>query len=235
MTKALVRTLYGDVNNLLHDRLRTRSRVNKDIQNISISQNNCEPFFTYVFGESNFYYLKDVGIKNIQLASKESYFFKKAGNYINKILGMKAGLSDFDEIVFLDWDTVQTKPLPSNFWESFKDKECVQAPIYKCKRTVISWRTIGRFKNKYVSSGSFVYMRDKKIPDKLIEMINKDEKILSHRWSDETFISKYTDDISGGWEGVDKYFKFFEPQWCLLEHSVFKDKKDACFSHPVKG
>ena len=233
MTRALVRVLYGEPNNPKHDYCGSRNRVDKDIRNVFKTQDTCEPFYTYVLGEKNFNYLKSVGIKNLVMANKEDYVFPGAGNYSNKVMGMKYALSDFDEIVFLDWDTVQTKPFPSDFWESFREKEVIQTPIYKCPRNVIDWRKVGRWRGKYLSSGSFVYMRDKTIPDKLIKMM-EDPKI-PNRWSDETFISKYTDDLSGGWEGIEKYFKNFEPKWCLLKRSVFRDKKDACFFHPIKG
>ena len=57
MKRALVRILYGEPNNVKHDCLESRSRVNKDIESLILTENN-EDFVIYCMGEDNYKYLK---------------------------------------------------------------------------------------------------------------------------------------------------------------------------------
>jgi len=238
MNRAFIRVLYGNKKDPAHDGRGTRSRIDRDIDNV-LKRDNQSEFFTYVFGEDNYNYLAKTGCKNIVLASKDPYIYKKSVNYVNKMYGWECAMKDFDEIVCLDWDTIQTKPLPSDFWDAFYKKQSIQSPLYKCSRSVCNWRKDYTKKdNKRGTSGGFVYIRDKNIPTELLKLI--DDPVMKGfsfgNYSDETYMNLYTDRISGGWEGMHKYFDLFEPPWCTVEHTIFvEDKVNACFHHPVKG
>jgi hypothetical protein len=239
MSRALIRVLYGCKNNLIHEGGRAaRSKLDKDIENVLKTEGQAE-FYIYVFGQDNYDYLMGKNCKNVVMASKDSYIFKMHGNYVNKMYGWEYALKDFDEIVYLDWDTIQTKPLPDTFWDRFREKECIQTPLYKCRRGVANWRKdYTKRDNKRGTSGGFVYMRDKKIPSELIKLI--DDPVIKNfpfgSYSDETYMNLYTDRLGGGWEGKHKYFKLFDPPWCTVEHTEFMENKQAaCFHHPIKG
>ena len=50
---------------------------------------------------------------------------------------------EYDEIVLLDWDTVQIKPIPEDFWDVLAQKAPIQAVLrvyFRLKAT--QWRKI---------------------------------------------------------------------------------------------
>jgi hypothetical protein len=55
-------------------------------------------------------------------------------------------------------------------------------------------------------------------------------------FNDEPAMSKYVDEVSGGWPGSDKYWDLFEPTVCNLKRkSVYSEEKlkskGACLIH----
>ena len=56
---------------------------------------------------------------------------------------------------------------------------------------------------------------------------------------DEVCISKLTDEIVGGWKGIDTYWKYFEPEVCNLKKKSACDakaiQKDYCFLHYIQS
>ena len=252
MKRALIRVLYGEPKNVAHDHCECRSRIDKDIRSV-INRKGDEDFVVYCFGEANYKFVKDLGHKNVVLADKNVWIDGEVPfSFLNKIHAWEYALQDYDEIVYLDWDTIQIKPFPPDFWDILASKESIQSCLARYHKGVLSWRRYRPDRaNKLVSSGCFVYIRDKEIPGKLLKLADdplfneniyypKKRRIPGiispKQWSDEIYISKYTDSICGGWDGVEKYFKLFEPKWCLVEKPQFlEDKQDACFKHPVKG
>ena len=211
-------------------------RVKKDIKSI-ISNNVNDPFITYVMGTENFNMLSDMGVK-CTMISKDKFIWNNVKRfYMNKIECIKMALEDFDEIVYLDWDCVQLKPLPQDFWQEFSKKKEIQCPIYKCPRQVVSWRT-GRINRKILAGGCFVYIRNKNIINRILE-IEKNEEIGA-KWTDETYWTKYIDENIGGVfdyateKGLKAYAEKYEPKWCQLQHGLVRHE-DPIFYHPIKG
>lgn len=239
MKRALIRCLYGEANNPNHDSSGSRNRIDKDVSNVI--KNNEENYVTYVMGDKNYQYLKQKGLKNVIMATNNIWPQGGRGSFINKMVAWKYAMQDYDEIVFLDWDTIQIKPLPDNFWEEFAKKDKIQSPLYKCRRRTSCWRPhVDRLDNKRGCSGCFVYMRDKSIPDELLKLV--DDPIIkpfSGSYSDETYLNRYVDILTNGWKGKDYYYGHFEPQWCMVQHPAYIDCPDhytnACFKHPLKG
>lgn len=252
MKRALVRVLYGEPNNVNHDYRGSRSKIDSDIINI-VSNDINQDFVAYCFGKHNSDFLRSVGCKNVVMVDKNPWpIGDEPWSFLNRIHMWEYVMNDYDEIVSLDWDSVQIKPLPLDFWSVLGQKESIQSPLAEYPKKILTWRKEIRGSGRLVPNGSFVYMRDKTIPSKLMKMLDDPflhrdihygrrkevPKDLTNRkqWADEVYVAKYMDDISGGWEGKEKYYKLFEPPWTLVRHSMFKDeKKDHCFIHPRKG
>jgi len=250
MKRALVRILYGEPNNPKHDFNNSRSQVDKDILNCLANEKSSE-FVAYCFGKYNYDFLKQAGCKKIVLASDNPWIDGEVPfSFMNKIHGFKYAMEDYDEVVFLDWDTSQVRGLPTDFWEVLGKKEVVQAPLvmYPTKKAILPWRRFRPDKaNRIVSNSSFLYMRDKSIPCKLLKMkedLDLNKNIYTYgklkdyninatkQWNDEVYLSRYMDDICGGWDGVWKYFYLFEPKWSKARWSCFKNtKSEICFNH----
>ncbi|HUV84584.1 MAG TPA: hypothetical protein VMV86_02695 [Methanosarcinales archaeon] len=239
MSNGFVRVLFGEDYSAGYPY--RRHNMDREIDSIMKNKYTTD-FIAYVFGERNFKKLVDKGV-NCVLADKKPIVFTSRRSYMHKAIAIEAAFDEFDEIVYLDWDCVPTRPLPDNFWESLQSRDVFQCPLYKCTRRVHTWRT-GRIPPKLVSGGCFMYMRDKSLPSVFLDWATgtgEMSRTLPNQWNDETYYSRYLDDLMGGWDDgkgeykYDEYFERFEPLYCHHRKTVFKDKMElACFKHPVK-
>lgn len=210
-----------------------RFKIDEDIKKC-LEQKFIEPFVVYTFGEKNHKQLLSMGIKSI-LIHKEPYKYNPVrGLYKHKLDAHQYMMEDFDEIVFLDWDTYLIKPLPVDFWERLNKKESFQAVLGEYRTARINHRLDSK-SNQLIPMGAFVYMRDKSIPLRLIEL-NKG----SNSWSCEPAFARLTDERMGGWknllEGLNKYWELFEPEFYINKRSAYRflkqfQKPDVCFKN----
>jgi len=250
MKRSFVRVLWGDFLDDTNPRLKDyeseykfqfnpknnilirRFKINNDIQKC-MQQKFIEPFIVYTFGEKNQKQLIEMGIKSI-LIHKEPYKYNPIkGLYKHKLEAHKYMMEDFDEVVFLDWDTYLDKPLPSNFWEQLNKKEIFQAALGKYKISRINHR-LDKRSNHFIPMGAFVYMRDKSIPDRLIKLNEGPSS-----WSCEPSFARLTDEMVGGWKGIETYWELFEPEFYTTKNSVYKflkqfSKPNVCFGNGFK-
>jgi len=208
MNKVFVRALWGKYTR--EDRiLGRRFKVDDDIK-LCLLNKFTNPFYVYVFGEDNYKYLTDMGFKCF-LVSKQPVLYQKAiGShyYSHKLFVWKEAMKDFDEIVFTDWDCIETRPKPENFWEELAKKEPIQATLHSYRKVKCPWRKTDRTKRP---GATFVYIRDKTIPMKLINIWKRspENKLLS----EEQIMAIYTDEFVGGWQGRLKYWELYEPKF----------------------
>jgi hypothetical protein len=138
----------------------------------------------------------------------------------------------FDEVVYLDWDCVLTKKMPENFWDNHKNKREIQCCLYKWKRSVCPWREKPE-DQRYIVNNGYLYIRDKTIPNKMIEKWNSLPDIKYLKRNDETSTSLLIDSLSQGqkWNGLKYYQEHFEPDYCIQHCNGQFDKSDYCFEH----
>jgi hypothetical protein len=160
-----------------------------------------------VFGTENFSRLTDLGFSCV-LVDKKSILLPNEEWWIHKFLAYEVASDLFEEFIHLDIDCHQLAPLPDNFWGVYLSKDCIQAAIMAYKRAVVPWR--GRKNRTIIPCGGFTYLRGKDIVKKL--MIKKEHMAREKApMSDETVIAAITDEMTGGWKGVEEYVKRFEP------------------------
>ena len=228
MKSAFIRTLWGIYDHQGRKLYKRRTKIDNDI--LLVKQNKFQtPFRTYVFGEDNFKYLEDEGF-DVKLVDKRPIVWDMDTQaFRHKLEAFKCGLEDYNEIVFLDWDCIQIKETPENFWETLRKKEKIQAILRMYKRKKLGWRTEDQRK---IPCASFVYINGKQTSLDLI----KAWEDIGCTWSEERAIAKYTDDLSGGWKNVDYYLSRFEPDFFVLmpEQGFIREKltwKNVCFQH----
>lgn len=232
MSRGFVRTLWGvgDINNKW---FKHRLWINDHLQYLKFNQYD-QPFTALVFGEDNYKQLVDMGF-NCQLVDKRPVVWDmNKEQYRHKIEALKIGMTLFDEMVFLDWDTQLKEPLPNDFWESLQKKSPIQASLRQYHRKKAIWR---KDDPRKVPCAAFIYLRDKSIPDKLIQIWED----LGRPSTEECVLMKYMDDSIGGWKGLDVYFELFEPEFFNLEGDaqIFSDekyraRKRDCFEHVTR-
>lgn len=232
MKRGFIRAMYGDCTTLANN-------IRKDIDR-AISVDNNPDYVTYVFGEENFKFAKEINVNPVLL--DKNPFIKDVAQYRfwHKlyIYNYAMNVDGYDEIVFIDWDCIPTRKLPNDFWEVLGKKEKIQGCSYSLVQQMCKWR--GHRSQKWVNGSNtsinsgFLYMRDKAVPPVLLN-IWEENKCLN-QVNDEAPISYYIDQMMGGWVGLEKWWDLFEPEWCNLEKKASFPRerlntKNICFVH----
>ena len=230
MKRGFIRGLWGVFDT--SDRFKKRRfGIENDIEVIQKNKFNT-PFRTYIMGDDNYECFKKYGFSDAVLINKDPFKFDLVKHqYRNKIEIIQHAFENdgYDELVYLDWDCVPQKKLLDTFWEEMGKKESIQANLQQYKRRQCSWRTVEQRK---VPNGGFLYIRDKKIADLAV----KKWESLGENFNDELSWASITDDMSGGWNGIENYWKNFESMFSNLHKgSPYSEdllkSKDVYFVH----
>jgi len=253
MKRAIIRALWGSFYGFDSDI--TTPKPSKLLNEIK-SQSECELCKTevYVFGTWNCNFLKSLKYNPVQISEKNSIWDMKTELYRHKLEVLKCAMTDYDEIVYLDWDCIPQKTITDDIWGILGKKESLQAnlQLYKSKKCL--WRKVDQRKT---CNGGFIYIRDKNIPDLLIknwdgfkkftdEQANKRrernlelrEREKSLIYNDEPSLSMYVDSAMGQWNGSEDYWNHYEPEICNLKTKSAYDKdrlsnKNVFFEHEL--
>lgn len=225
-----------------------RNRANLDNEYSIAAANPYLPkdqFVVYIMGQANYDLLSSMGF-NCKMVTQENFKWptdeikKKATDmghtWINKLYLLHHAMNDYDEIVYLDWDTQPVKGIPSDFWEKMAEKREIQAVLKQYKNGDYAWWRPGKWQKRIVCSGGFIYCRDKKAFSTMLSFHgNKD---FGAYWLDESYIAYYTDGLMGGWKSIDNipiYESLFEP-YCAMDKANLlcknKNQDDIIFKHP---
>lgn len=220
--RSFIRGIWGIYDNQNVKAYTRRPKIDNDIQ-LSLVNPYAPKCKVYVFGEDNFKKLTDMGFDTLLIDKKPICWDMQKEQYRHKIEIWKYGLVDYDEVVFLDWDCVPLCPIPKDFWDNLAKGPKIQATIYMYKLRRAFFRPSNERK---LSASTFVYMREKDIANKVIETWER----VGRPWQEEIALSKYIDELDGGWKGIDNYKKY-EP----LYHILFwhYDKKFYSMVKPI--
>jgi hypothetical protein len=225
--KAFVRTLWGIYDNKRY--YQRRAKMDNDIKLQLMTKPNVD-FTTYVFGKDNLKFLEDKGVTKLRLLDDKPILWDmETQQFRHKLEVFDKAMEEYDEIVFLDWDTYMIKDVPFDFWDQLKKKQKIQALLRMYHRRKALWR---KSEKRKVPCASFVYFADKNITEELIKYWEK----MDCPWSEEIVMAKYLDDINGGWKGTDFYWENYEPHFFHLNEGIVYDKekiktKNICFEH----
>ena len=178
----------------------------------------------YIFGEENYKRTSDLGLTCKLIDKKPIVWDMEKEQYRHKMEIWKAGLEDFDSVVFLDWDCIPLKPIPTDFWDVMNQGEPIKTPIYMYHRKHVNRPPND---NRKVSSASFVYIRGKEHADGMIKLWEESGR----PWKEEVILSHYIDILSGEWKGVDNYRKHDPIFYQMSTIYPDKDKSKLVFGH----
>ena len=120
----------------------------------------------YVYGETNFHVIQNLGFKP-KLMSVFEHDFRLASNHtfwdhrslLHKLKILQKSLQHSEEVLFLDWDMSFNRELDQTFYDSFHNSE-FQVPLYE---------------DSYVIPNTgFIYCNDIKIADELMKIALKE-------------------------------------------------------------
>jgi hypothetical protein len=229
MKHAFIRGLWG-VYDDSHETMRMRYRMDAEIQ-AAVQNQFTEKFVTYVLGEDNYNGIKKI-IPDAIMLSKEPFIFDIVKfQHRHKLELIKHAMENdgYDEVVWLDWDCIPTKKLPFDFWDYLGKKEVFQSNLQRYKHIKSPWRNKDQ---GCVPNGGYLYLRDKNLVSSAIKIWE-----TMKQNNDEPAWAKLTDEMMGGWEGIDKYWKFFESECSNIRRmspfpaEMVAQKKHVCFLH----
>lgn len=216
---AFIRGLWGELDGPRYN------KIFKDVERAIEIDKNLDTV-TYVMGQKNYDYLTSNGL-NCVLLNKNPVGYHKY-MWRHKLDIYAAAMSDFNEIIYLDWDCNLINTIPPNFWNTLELKEPIQGCLYKWSSgKPCPWR-----KEKYLINNGFLYFCDKSIPQDIIKLY--DSLPHEHKWrkNDEFVTSYYIDNLTGGWKGLDYWLQHYEPTCCYYSKGIFKKSKvNPIFQH----
>jgi len=227
--RGFIRGLWG-IHEKSHRILERRFRTDNDIQRIQNNKFN-EPFLTYVFGKENYEALSAIGFECKLLCDEPQMFDLVKYQFRNKMEMIKYAMHEdgYDELVYLDWDCVPTKTIPTDFWDGLAQKDAFQACLQLYHRRKCHWRPEDLRK---VPNGGFIYLRDKDLIVTACELWESTGK----NDTDEIAFAKMTDQMMGDCFNMDTYWERFEPMYVNLHkassfESILLEQKNVCFIH----
>jgi hypothetical protein len=149
----------------------------------------------------------------------------------HKIELMKIALDDFDEIVWVDWDCVQTRKIPANFWLRMSSGQPFKACLKRQKKPNCWWRS-DRESMRFLPCTAVTYVRGK---DTIKHVVDCWTETKMHA-NDEIAFAKMSDNLLGGWKGPEVYCSNFDP-FCATTHRCqwitpdFLAKKEVILHH----
>jgi len=228
MKRAVIKGIWGVSEPLTRARNKLNAEVPSTIKNpLSL------PCVTYAFGKENCDFVKKSG-DDCVLIDDKPFLFEPKFQFRNKLEMIKYAMEvdGYDEILWVDWDCVPVKKMPSNYWDIFSKKESFQACLHIYHRKKCGWR---KFSPRTVPNGGFIYLRDKSVISEVIKMWEANQQD-----NDEPAWAKYTDSIMGEFVGtpdsLKKYWDMFEPDFCNIHggspfSAELLNSKDVCFIH----
>ena len=225
-----IRAFWGDLDNFNQ---RHRYEIIESANNKNLNE------VVFVWGADNYKFIQSLGF-NCKLISPEStqygndYLYDSDKYMIHKLIAIKMGVKLFGEVVFLDWDCKQLKPIDNRFYELIKESDSeIQMPLYVypnnySKIVLDSWKDIPLKEKEYVlkqqhylekynydwnnsfvtPNAGFVFCSNSDIMDELIH-INETQKIGIA--SEEMAMVEYS---KRNCKSVTDYIKRYEPIVC---------------------
>jgi len=233
MKRLIMRAFWG-INDRSHRLLNRKFRVDSNIQTIAKNKFNA-PFVTYVWGKDNYEGLKSLGFDCVLLHPEPFQWDLIKFQYRHKLEALRYAMEveKCDELLHVDWDCIPKKKADENMWNLLGKKESFQANLITYRHVKAKWRKKDNDGRgiRTIPNGGCVYIRDKTIPFKLIEIWE-----TMKGPSAEPPMAKYLDDITGGWCGIEKYWDLFEIPICnpYRKSSYLPEKlktKDTYFTH----
>lgn len=201
MKRGFIRCVWGIYDNS-HRLLARRQKIDGDIKRIKDCKFN-EPFHVYIYGEDNYKRMVSNGFNCTLVDKSPNPFDLIKHQYRHKMELIKYAMEvdEYEELVYLDWDCVPQKKLPSDFWEHCSKRGPIQACLQQYHKKKCFWRPNDQRK---VPNGGFLYIRDKTFPGRAIkywETMPQD--------NDEPAWAKLVDELMGGWKDTATSLKLF--------------------------
>jgi len=245
MKRCFIRGLWGD------NYLRPYEKVRRDVANAVVWPHKPSPMQVYCYGVENEAYLKTLGVTPRRMSKEPVVNFTGGtdrnivqdytgsfgwgmSTWRHKLDVLERALSEYEEVVWLDWDVKQFEPMPADFWERLRMGRCFQAAIKQYRRIQLGHRRIDKRK---IPHGAFIYCRSLPAIREIIE-IHRAMPLAMDEHAYMVWIDRQTP-----WTGVDGYKAAGWEPWCyyhaesvlILERVVFAEHMNRRAWRKVKN
>jgi len=243
MSSTFVHGLWGETAGSENPTL-TLPRTLKAIRHAVAAEHQPEPLVVYCYGEDNREFLREHGIEPLLCSPDPIHNFLPGVSNRNcqskgrlnwglnfwrhKLDCIQRALDNHDEVVWLDWDVRQLRPL-DDFWSTLREGPPIQAALRAYKRPQCGWRARGQ--RTFVPHGAFIYCRSLVVICRVIDLHIREHPTCT----DEIAIAHAIDELLGGWTVPDKYRdhgfeptvydqrrKYVDPSW-VSSNPVFRN------------
>jgi hypothetical protein len=237
-----IRSFWGNLNNFNQ---RHRIEINNASKNKDLNE------MVYVWGDKNSNYIKSLGFEVTKMSDNETeygsdFLYDSDVYMIHKLVAIKKGLSQFNKVIFLDWDCNQIKKIDSLFFKLIERQDLgIQMPLYsypkKYKEIIFKeWKEIPDKEREYVTkqdeylkkhhyvlnndfitpNAGFIYCSDSKIIDEILLVNNEfDIKIATEEMAFTEYTKKRCIDLKD-------YILRYEPLVCDAKYDSHFNQKE---------
>ena len=218
----IIRAFWGD------DQLpRAYSKILREVERSAKQMANLDQV-VFVFGDENAEAVRKFGFEQVVQLSEDGMVFPPGGRcdgsmWRHKTAAIREGLARFGEVIHVDWDVSIPNKLPGDLWDRLREKGTLQMPLQQYFRRQCYWRKDDCEPRK-LPYGCFIYISDVAHLDAMQAIWDEHGKPA---WTDEHPAAFYTDQLTGGWQGVEEYERRFEPYCCVVRRSPLSKESIA--------
>lgn len=151
----------------------------------------------YCYDERTEELAKSLGLETLRIP--DVHYTSTEGRYCRKLLSIQHALRTYDEVCHLDFDVVQVRPLPEEFWLQLRAGSYLQAPLMKHSLKKAKWRD-GDEAQCYWLNACYVYCSSAIASLRLVHIARQNPA-----WYEEGVLGFVIDEHHGGWQGPDGY------------------------------
>jgi len=212
----------------------------------------------YVLGSENEKWLKNLGAKDVRLVNSKDDMRpanKSMSHFYNKSYLLEYSMRDYDEILFIDYDTVAIKRPDERMWSLLREKDGSWHGVFQCpnvsyKNMICLSKDQGGIRDPTIHTmrkclnTCLLYCRDKTWVDGHLDAFNTCPSLRIGRVSNfgggEAVLIYYLDREYGIMD-IQQMTSNFEPKIILLKRGIngnrwkdltdFEKKKDEIYFH----
>tara|TARA_R110000824_G_scaffold120382_5_gene275674 strand:- start:15864 stop:16574 length:711 start_codon:yes stop_codon:yes gene_type:complete len=224
-----IKAVWGDHNSDNY------SNVRNDVEKHDVSPQremessvNC---VVYCFGLENEKWVKDLGHETRLLDEcHEPHWFGSGPNWTHKVDAIAAGMKEFHEVIWMDWDMKQLLPLDYYFFNEVRKGASLLSGLTRYKRSYANWRRKHQDRT-CLPGGGWLYFRGDDEGNEIIDLVYKFLPETKNRkgdrhYHDEYAMSMAVEKLNGGWHGVDWWAETYQPSVLLHPRGAIPSSKE---------
>lgn len=223
-----IKALWGDQDSRNYGRVKDAVSNYAAAPERSMESGNC---VVYCFGSGNQKLVSDIGLETRLLDDcHEPHWYGSGPNWTHKVDAIAAGIEEFGEVIWMDWDMRQLEPLDDKFWKEVRGRGPFQSGLTRYRRAYANWR--GRHEDRNcLPGGGWLYFCGGDFTENLIDLIYKflprtKNRKGEYHYHDEYAMAMAIEEIHGGWKGVDWWNENYQPTVLLHPRGAIESSRE---------